>query len=344
MSALRVVSAGFAPTLQDFGRPQVQNLGVPPSGALDATALRIANALVGNPSDTAAIELRVMGPTLEVASDAVRVALVGTSAALEILGERRVEAPPHQSIRLTRGRRFRIGGLSDTGVAYLAIEGGFAIEPVYDSLSTYVRARIGGVEGRALRDGDALPLRLEQAEERAERRCADQSWRRENGPIRVIPGPQDDYFTTDSLEAFFSGEYTVTREADRMGMRLDGPILQHSRGHDIVSDGIVTGAIQVPGNGRPIVLLADHQTTGGYPKLGAVISADVPRLGRMTPGDALRFAAVSVEQAEAARRALEDRTARVIKRFGSAEPWLDEDALYGRNLVSGIVGSTESVL
>ncbi|EDP63715.1 Allophanate hydrolase subunit 2 [alpha proteobacterium BAL199] len=343
MNALRVVSAGFAPTLQDFGRPHVQNLGVPPSGALDTTALRIANALVGNPADTAAIELRVIGPTLEVASDAVRVALVGTSATLEIMGERRVEAPSHQSIRLTRGRRFRIGGLSDTGVAYLAVEGGFAIEPVYASLSTYVRARIGGVDGRALRDGDALPLRVERAEERAERRCTDLSWRRENGPIRVILGPQDDHFTADSLEAFFSGEYTVTREADRMGMRLDGPVLKHARGHDIVSDGIVTGAIQVPGNGRPIVLLADHQTTGGYPKLGAVISADVPRLGRMKPGDALRFAAVSVEQAEAARRVLEERTARAIEWFGSAEPWLDEDALYGRNLVSGIVGSTESV-
>ena len=343
MSGLRVVSAGFAPTLQDFGRPQVQHLGVPPSGALDPVALRIANALVGNPPETAAIEMRVMGPTLEIDADAVRLALVGTGSAVEILGERRVEAPSHQSIRLTRGRRLRIGSLSDTGVAYLAVEGGFAVEPVYGSLSTYTRALIGGLDGRALRDGDCLPLHHLQAAERAEWRCADRAWWRESGPVRVILGPQEDYFTPASIAAFFEGEYRITREADRMGMRLDGPVLEHSRGHDIVSDGIATGAIQVPGNGRPIVLLADHQTTGGYPKLGTVISADVPRLGRMRPGDALRFAEVTVEEAEAARRALEERVARTIDRFGPAEPWLDEDALYRRNLVSGFVESTEAV-
>src|SRR5690606_31675626 len=125
------------------------------------------------------------------------------------------------------------------------------------------------------------------------------------------------------------------------GMRLDGPVLAHSKGHDIVSDGIATGAIQVPGNGRPIVLLADHQTTGGYPKLGTVASADIPRLGRLRPGDPLRFARVTVEEAEAARLMLEERVARTIDRLAPAEPWLDEDALYRRNLVSGFVGSGE---
>lgn len=342
MTALRIVSAGFAPTLQDLGRPHVQHLGVPPAGALDPVALRLANALVGNPPDTAALELRVMGPTLEVEAEAVRLALVGSGAPVEVMGDRRVEAPPQQSIRLTRGRRLRIGSLADTGVAYLAVEGGFAIEPVYGSLSTYTRARIGGLEGRALRDGDRLPLCLPEAAERAERRCADLSWWREAGPVRVVLGPQDDYFTADSIAGFFAGEYRVTREADRMGMRLDGPALAHSKGHDIVSDGIATGAIQVPGNGRPIVLLADHQTTGGYPKLGTVASADIPRLGRLRPGDPLRFARVTVEEAEAARRALEERVARVVERFGPAEPWLDEDALYRRNLVSGFVGDSGS--
>lgn len=341
MTVLRIVSAGFAPTLQDLGRPHVQHLGVPPAGALDPVALRIANALVGNPPGAAALELRVMGPTVEIDGDAVRLALVGSGAPLEVLGERRVEAPSHQSIRLTGGRRLRIGSLSDTGVAYLAVEGGFAIEPVYGSLSTYTRAHIGGLDGRALRDGDRLPLHQPQAGERAERRCADLSWWRDAGPVRVVLGPQDDYFASDSIAGFFAGEYRVTREADRMGMRLDGPVLAHSKGHDIVSDGIATGAIQVPGNGRPIVLLADHQTTGGYPKLGTAISADVPRLGRLRPGDTLRFARVTVEEAEAARRALEERVARVIERFGPAEPWLDEDALYRRNLVSGFVGSGE---
>lgn len=337
MSGLRIVSAGFAPTLQDYGRPHVQHLGVPPAGALDPVALRIANALVGNPADTAAIELRVMGPTFEVEAASARVALVGTGAPVEIMGDRKVEAPSHQSIMLSRGRRFRVGSLSDTGVAYLAVQGGFDLDPVYGSLSTYTRAKIGGLEGRALRDGDLLPLRRTEADERAELRCTDRSWWREGGPVRVVLGPQDDYFTADSTAAFFASEYHVTREADRMGMRLDGPVLAHAKGHDIVSDGIATGAIQVPGNGRPIVLLADHQTTGGYPKLGTVISADVPRLGRLRPGDTLHFARVEVEEAEAARRLLEERIDRIVDRFGPAEPWLDEDALYRRNLVSGIV-------
>ncbi len=343
MTGLRVVSAGFAPTIQDFGRPHVQHIGVPPSGALDPVALRIANALVGNPPETAAIELRVMGPTVEIEADAVRLAMVGTGSPVEILGDRRVEAPSHQSIRLTRGRRLRVGSLSDTGVAYLAVEGGFALDPVYGSLSTYTRARIGGLEGRALRDGDLLGLRQPAAAERAEHRCGDRSWWWDGDAVRVVLGPQEDFFTADSLAAFFGDEYRITREADRMGVRLDGPVLQHARGHDIVSDGIATGAIQVPGNGRPIVLLADHQTTGGYPKLGTVISADVPRIGRMRPGDALRFAEVSIDEAEAARRALEDRITRTIERFGPAEPWLDEEALYRRNLISGFVESTEAL-
>ena len=187
-------------------------------------------------------------------------------------------------------------------------------------------------------EGDEIPLRLDRVEERAELKVNDGSWHADDTPIRVILGPQDDYFTEDSLAAFFSEGFSVSREADRMGMRLDGPTLKHARGHDIISDGIATGAIQVPGNGRPIVLLADHQTTGGYPKLGTVISADIPRLGRLRAGDALRFAQVQQAEAEAALRDLQDRITRVIDRFGSTDPWLDLDALYQENLVSGVVG------
>lgn len=341
MSGLRVMSAGFAPTVQDLGRPHVQNLGVPPSGALDPVALRIANALVGNPPDAAALELRVMGPTLEVTAEAIRIALVGTAAPIELLADRPARIPAYESARLERGQRFRIGGLSDTGVAYLAVEGGIDVPAVYGSRSTYARARIGGVDGRPVAGGDALPLALDTVPEREERRCADLSWLDEVGPFRVVLGPQDDYITEASIKRFFAEGYAASREADRMGIRLDGPVLEHARGHDIVSDGIATGAIQVPGNGRPIVLLADHQTTGGYPKLGTVISADVPRLGRLRPGDALRFERITVAEAEALRRVLEQRIARVIERFEPARAWLDEAALYRENLVSGVVGSAE---
>lgn len=338
MSALRVIGAGFAPTIQDLGRPHVQHLGVPPSGALDPVALEIANALVGNEPGAAALELRVMGPTLEVEADSVRVALVGTVAAIEVQGERGGPVDANRSVRFARGTKFRIGGLSDTGVAYLAVEGGIEVPEVYGSRATYTRAKIGGIEGRAVRDGDALPLLIDTVGERSELKCADLDWARVGGPIRVVLGPQDDFFSPDSIAAFFAETYAASREADRMGIRLEGPALDHVKGHDIVSDGIVTGAIQVPGNGRPILLLADHQTTGGYPKLGTVISADVPRLGRLRPGDEIRFEQVTVEQAEAVRAELTASTKRVIERFERAGAWLDEAALYRENLVSGVVG------
>jgi biotin-dependent carboxylase-like uncharacterized protein len=338
MSGLRVIAAGFAPTVQDLGRPQVQHLGVPPSGALDPVALEIANALVGNPRDAAALELRVMGPTLEVEAESVRVALVGTVAALEVQGERGGPVDANRSVRFGRGTRFRIGGLSDTGVAYLAVEGGIEVPAVYGSRATYVRARIGGIDGRAVRDGDLVPLARDAVGARAEQKCGDMDWHARTGPIRVVLGPQDDFFSEESIRAFFETTYACSREADRMGIRLDGPALEHVKGHDIVSDGIVTGAIQVPGTGRPILLLADHQTTGGYPKLGTVISADVPRLGRLRPGDEVRFQQVAIAEAEAARSDLDAVTARTIDRFERAGAWLDEAALYRENLVSGVVG------
>ena len=338
MTGLLVVATGFAPTVQDLGRPQVQHLGVPPSGALDPVALAIANALVGNPHNAAALELRVLGPTLEVTADSVRVALVGTGAAVEVLGDRPGVIAASQSVRFVRGTRFRIGGIADTGVAYLAVEGGVDVPMVYGSRATYVRARIGGIEGRAVRDGDTLPVAHDQVPEREELRCADDDWRRSSGAVGVVLGPQDDYFTGDSIAAFFASEYVCSRDADRMGVRLDGPGLTHVDGHDIVSDGIVTGAIQVPGSGQPIVLLADHQTTGGYPKLGTVASADLPRLGRLRPGDTLRFRQIEVAEAEAARVALDATLTRVIDRFERAGAWLDEAALYRENLVSGVVG------
>ncbi len=338
MSALLVQNPGFGVTIQDLGRPSVQHLGVPVSGALDPVALRLANELVGNPADAAALEFRMMGPSFVVQADSVRVALTGTDATVDIVsGDQQVRLESQRSIRIERGRSLSVGGLPEGGVAYLAVEGGFDLPQVYGSLSTYIRASLGGLEGRALQSGDQLPLARTSADPRGEVRLRDRSWREETGPIRVVLGPQRDFFTDASIEAFFGADYAVTRDADRMGMRLDGPALQHARGFNIVSDGIVTGAIQVPGNGLPIVLLADHQTTGGYPKLGTVISADIPRMGRLRPGDTLRFEEIDVADAEEARRALESRVDRLVSAIEPADGWLDERALYEQNLVSGVI-------
>jgi biotin-dependent carboxylase-like uncharacterized protein len=344
MTNIKVLRPGINVTIQDMGRPQHQHLGVPVSGALDPDALRLANALVGNPETCEALEIRMFGPTLEVAADAVRVALAGTRAELEILGQDPVRLPAHQSVRLVRGQKFRVGALPDGSTATLAIEGGFAVPQVYASRSTYSRAGIGGLKGRALREGDLLPLQLAMVEVRDEQRLVDDAYLDDGGPFRVILGPQRDFFTDEATALFLASVYTVTRDADRMGMRLDGPLLCHARGYNIVSDGIVTGAVQVPGNGLPIILLADHQTTGGYPKLAAVISADIPRLGRLRPGDEIRFEETTVEAAEAERRAREALLRRLIEAMAPAGAWLDEAALYRENLISGIIVETSSAV
>jgi biotin-dependent carboxylase-like uncharacterized protein len=337
---LAVQAPGLATTLQDFGRFGHQALGIPVSGALDADALRLANRLVGNAEGEAALEIRMMGPTLCVCSDAVLVVLAGTGGALEVLAPSTRQVPAWQSVRLERDAVFRVPALRDSATAYLAVAGGFDVPEVLGSRSTYGRGAFGGFQGRALAAGDHLPLRLPNIADGREMRLGRQPDLAPPARIRVVLGPQQDYFSPAGLNTFLAETFAVTNEADRMGLRLAGPRLEHAKGYDIVSDAVATGAIQVPGNGQPIVLLADHQTTGGYPKIATVISADLPALGRMRPGDTLRFEAISVDAAEAARRAHERNIADLMR---SLEPVrvdaasLSSTALLSKNLISGLV-------
>jgi allophanate hydrolase len=343
MSAgLNVLAAGLHTTVQDLGRPGYQAIGVPVSGALDGVSLRLANALVGNPPGTPALEVLISGPTLEVAADTVRVALAGAGASLAI-GAEKVPVGAGQSVTLPCGEVIEVVAGRQSACCYLAVEGGIAVPLVLGSASTYVRAAIGGLEGRALRRGDFVPLAMARASQRGELRLPPQLTATGDQPIRVVLGPQQEYFTGEVVAAFLDAEFRISRSADRMGMRLDGPFLQHRRGWDIVSDAITTGAIQVPGSGQPILLLADHQTTGGYPKIATVISADLPVVGRRRPGDALRFAPVTVAVAEALCRAAEHRLAGVV---AAVEPVprrreIDLGSLYDDNLISGVVSGVE---
>lgn len=342
-AALQVVAPGLHTTLQDRGRLGYQDVGMPVSGPLDDVSLRLANALVGNPLAAAALEILWQGPTLEVAADSVRVALTGTGGTLEILGEAARRLPAWRSVRLTRGQVFRIGALPDSACAYLAVEGGFAVAPCLGSAATYVRGAIGGLNGAALPAGAALPLRLERVAKRGEvmlARPLDLGLERQ---VRVVLGPQQDHFTADAIETLLSAEFKISANADRMGYRLDGPRLAHRDGYNIVSDGLVTGSIQVPGSGRAIVLLADHQTTGGYPKIATVISADLPLVGRRRPGMTIRFAAVEVAEAEEIRRRQEAVIQRLAARLEPAgeEGGLVLRSLYSENLISGIVSATD---
>jgi biotin-dependent carboxylase-like uncharacterized protein len=281
------------------------------------------------------------GPTFEVAADTVRVAIAGVGASLAI-GAEKARIGAGQSVTLPRGAVVEVVA-GQSASSYLAVEGGIAVPPVLGSASTYVRGAIGGLDGRALRRGDFVPLTIARASERAQLRLPLPLTPTGDQAIRVVLGPQQEYFTEQAVAAFLHAEFRISQSADRMGMRLDGPSLQHRGGWDIVSDAITTGAIQVPGSGQPILLLADHQTTGGYPKIATVISADLPVVGRRRPGDRLRFAAVTVEEAEELCRAAECHLAELSAKLEPIpdHPAIDLGSLYDGNLISGVVSGVE---
>jgi biotin-dependent carboxylase-like uncharacterized protein len=339
-AALKVVRAGLFDTVQDFGRIGFMALGMPTAGAMDRIALSLANALVDNPLGTAGIEIGVMGPDLLVEADSVRVALVGPLSPSLIDGP---DAPPKpldsdRSHLLKRGQILRVGMIEGSSTAYLAIAGGLALPAFMGSLSTYSRAGIGGFEGRKLATGDSLPLKRDAAASGDERKLGS-AFDYGKGPMRIIWGPQDDYFSAKGRKTFVESEYKVSKEADRMGIRFEGPTIEHEKGADIISDGIGPGAIQVPAAGLPIVLLGDRQTVGGYSKIATVASVDLPRFGRLLPGQAVRFSPITVEEAEKLRRDQEARLQRAIADFKVARPagGIDLTRLYEENLIDGVV-------
>jgi biotin-dependent carboxylase-like uncharacterized protein len=346
-AALRILEPGLLTTVQDLGRIGHQHLGVATSGALDPVSLRAANALVGNEPTEGALEIAYVGPSFVVEADSVTLACVGANASIEVLADVTaiggVRYPSMQSFRARRGQVVRAGATLGSSVMYLAVEGGFAIEPVLGSVSTYMRGGIGGWQGRALRDGDVLPLRR-GASEREEFRL-DGLDLTPPARFRVVLGPQDTFFSDQSIKAFLEGEYVVKPATDRMAVHLDGPKLEHIAGHDIVSDGIAPGSIQVPGHGQPIVLMADRQTTGGYPKIATVISADLPALGRTRIGNTIAFQQVSVEEAQDLRRRLLQEFDAIPSRIVRARRSHDDLAacLLASNLISGVVNAEMSL-
>ena len=333
--ALVIDRPGLASSLQDLGRAGLQRYGVPVSGTLDPLAVRLANALVGNDEAEAVLEMLTLGAGFTVEADRVRIALVGTAIGLRVDG---VRIAANRSVTLGRGAQVAVPSFTDSACCCLAVSGGFAVETVMGSRSTYARGGFGGFAGRLLRPGDRLLLRDPTPPAGPDRRADEIGYG--DGPIRIVPGPQEDWFEPESLTRFFAEPYEITAEADRMGMRLAGPKLNHAKGFNIASDGIVTGAIQVPGTGQPILLLADHQTIGGYPKLGTVASADLPRLGRCRPGQSLRFVRITVAEAEALRRTQEVAFRALVEGIAPLTIVPDSEQLLAANLISGVVSGT----
>jgi biotin-dependent carboxylase-like uncharacterized protein len=342
MSAcLRVLDPGLSTTIQDLGRRGFQRYGVPTSGALDAWSLQAANFLVGNKPESGVLEILYCGPTLMVEADSIRIAFAGGDARLQIFSDSTAStvrnAKPFQSIYLHRGQIVRVGSINRSSTLYLAVEGGFDVPRVLGSVSTFARGSLGGLDGRALRKGDALPLVRHHAPRRAEQ-CLPHGLPRSNAPIRIMPGPQADYFGPTALRDLCEEEYTIESGSDRTALRLAGPSISHTRGHDIISDALAAGSIQIPGSRKPMILLADRPTTGGYPKIATVISADLPALGRAPIGSRISFSLVTEEQAITARRQLLAATAELQSSLAPLDICHDPilSRLLNDNLVSGV--------
>lgn len=331
---LELVSPGAYASLQDRGRRGYRRIGVPWAGVLDARLMRIANALVGNPEGAAVIECFDGGLQLAARGGALRLAVAGDAEVeIQAAGERHV-VEAWRSLTLADGDLLRVRRLARGRIAVVAVEG-LAVPAVLGSVSTYARAALGGLDGRALAAGARLVAAMPS--DRHELMLA-AAPRPESGPIRVVAGPQADHFDAAALAALVDAGYRVSTDADRMGVRLEGQPLTHRGAPEIVSDATVPGSIQVPGNGQPIVLLADAQTAGGYPKIATVIGADLPRLAASRPGQLLRFAWVAAIEGERLARVAEAETLALL---ASLRPLLlggvDEAALYAANLVSGVL-------
>ena len=294
--SLTILRSGLLTTVQDLGRPGYAALGVPQAGAMDPFALRLANRLVGNPEHLAGIEFTLAGPEIRCDSD-VWAAVTG-SRFEATLDERAMAHAASFPIR--RGQVLKIGRSLDGARGYLAVSGGIDAPAVLGSRSTFVAGGFGGLEGRPLRGGDRLPLG---------RRPPDRGPRRiragalpayaPEAELRVVAGPQEDAFSAAGRRSFYSSVYRISSRSDRMGLRLDGPAIEHERSVDPLPEGLAPGAVQVPADGQPILLAVDRPTTGGYPKIATVASADLWRVAQAKPGDRLRFVEVNVDEARA---------------------------------------------
>lgn len=294
VDAFGVVQPGLLSTIQDLGRFGYQKYGISVSGAMDKQALRIGNLLVGNREDAAAIEMTFRGPILRLLTD-LCVAFTGGELNPIVNG---IPVPTWQSLALKEGDVISVPGPPKVGLrAYLSVSGGIDVPLVMGSRSTHLLSNLGGL-GRPLIKDDKLGVLCRTMVPNTVCLKADQipvyshEW-----ILRVVFGPQDDYFTSAGKATFLSSVYQITPKANRMGYRLEGPRIEHSHGADILSDATPNGSIQVPGDGMPIILLADGQTTGGYAKIGGVISSDLNKLAQASPGDSVTFQRVELSRA-----------------------------------------------
>jgi antagonist of KipI len=295
---IRVTKPGFFTTVQDLGRYGYAHLGISPAGAADRLSLRIANLLIGNDEDAPALEMTLLGATLEFDEGAV-VAITGANCQCKI-GQDRV--PARTATQLPAGTVLQCGSMPTGARAYLAVQGGLDVPLVMGSAATFVAARFGGFQGRRLQKGDVLSVRKHDTLRACTLRPGALDRLHGHGPLRITKGAQQDCFSPEAFATLCSSTYVVSEQSDRTGLRLKGEAMQRREQAELLTDGIPLGAIQVPQDGQPIILFVDQQTTGGYPKIANVIAADMHRVGQLRPRDEVRFAGVSIAEAIEALR------------------------------------------
>jgi antagonist of KipI len=313
VSHIEVLRPGLLTTVQDSGRVGYQKYGVVPSGVMDPLSARIANLLVGNSENSAVLEFTLQGPSLRFHCD-VCLAVCGAEFSVRI-GKERVSM--WRPVNVRRGSVLEITHVNRGARGYLAVLGGFDVPKVMGSHSTYLAAAIGGYNGRSLRVGDMLAIGLKhqdvlpalptkvlfQATDWSVDTAIHPYFSQHRPRLRVIAGGEADWFAEETIRSFYSSTYSVTVNSNRMGYRLEGPPLIAQQVSSLLSEGVTMGTIQVPADGQPIVLMADHQTTGGYAKLATVITADYPVAAQLKPGDQIQFTEVSIAEAQSSLRA-----------------------------------------
>ena len=337
MAKLVIGTVSPATSVQDAGRFGAQRYGLTQSGAMDALALACANTLVGNSPFTAAIEIGPLGGTFTAHGGALRLALSGPVRQASV-GARQL--PLNESALLADGESLTLAPARTGSFTYLALEGGVQGEPVFGSLSVNMRSGLGSPYPRPLQAGDEISI--PEAKSLAHERKLELPTVSDR-PIRVVMGPQDDEFG-EATDLFLKSDWTLSAASDRMGFRLEGPVIKHNGGHNIVSDGTVSGSIQIPGSGQPLVLMPDRGTTGGYPKIATVIGPDLGRLAQTQIGQKLRFKAISITEAHAEARRYAKFLASLpdlLRRAGSSG--FNLEALQSANIAGSAVSAMDSL-
>ncbi len=328
------VLPGALTTVQDRGRYGYQELGISGSGAMDEISYRVANRIVGNDDDAPALEITMMGPQFKVLRDAL-IAVAGANLSMTVNG---TPAPMYKAMKVTAGDVIAFGAPVSGMRAYLAVHGGICVPIVMGSASTGLKAQIGGYKGRKLEKGDVLNVKASPIPEAFVGYGIDPAilnFGAENEILRVVPGPETEHFTEEGIKTFYSSEYELGENTDRMGSRLSGPKIEHNeKGPNIVSDGITLGSIQVPGEGYPLVLLKDRQAIGGYSKIGTVCTVDAFRMGQKRPGEKVRFREITVEEGQAILRRMEY----IVSGIGAKERFMTETGVSDAEMLRVTVG------